>query len=168
MTDLLAGIAPHEATVVADQLRLGAPTLGWRGDMRLFLRIGYYISPKDHWTEHNKFFRKGDIVGHFFEVWRWNEDGTIERVSTWPLDKVHEIIPDLIRMDPRTPGHEQIMDRVERNNDLADRAAERRLEDAHGEMLEHMYSIAQEMLVGRPTTRFARGAKEATKTDAVG
>lgn len=164
MTDL-AGVAPYEATVVARELKEGSPTHGWPGDRRLSLHVAVLRAAKSGSRTNRdgtvETFAKGDITDIFLEVHRDMENGKIERLLSKPIGREHEIIPTLIRMDPTRPGHENVVERAERLNDIKDRENSRQLGEAHGEMMEHLWSIGQELLIGKPKTRFGRGAKQA-------
>lgn len=139
MTSGIADIgAPYEAQLLADWLTDGKPELGWRGDPRLELHIGVAEAAKNGYRG-TKFFRKGDVVGMRFEVRRHNEDGTDTIVLARPVGQWEEIIPKLVQMDPRTPGHENVMDVVEREHNQNEKDKSTEFRETWGEMTEHLW-----------------------------
>jgi hypothetical protein len=128
----------YEATVVADQLVEGLGTAGWRGDPRLELRIGILaantggLDPKlGRWVD------KGEEVARRYEVWRHCEDGVDRRLGSWLPDQLHEIIPDLVKMDPSSPAHVSTEDRIDAHNRRKEAELAMQMQDTLGEMMEH-------------------------------
>lgn len=145
-------------------LREGKSELGWRGDPRLSLHVGIVITQKGGYQVDpdgkTRFHRPGDKVGWGWVVLRHNEDGTdlpILQVAGMELDT---IIPKLILQDPRTPGFEPVMDRVEREDAIQQKRVEDRMKEARGDAIEHLHRLVQERLHGRPTTRQVGGLDE--------
>jgi len=145
MTQFATNI-PYEATQVDRALRAGDPAHGWKGDARLELRIGVV--------------EMGGRTGRRYEVWRRNEDGTNTALLQRKLQDWHTIIPKLVEMDPRTPGHVPTMDRVEKANKIEHKARADDIKEAHGEHMEHLWSILQERTAGRLTHRQVGGSDE--------
>ena len=141
--------APAEAQQVAAWLQNGKPEVGWRGDPRLFLVIGQIIAAKSGYDHHGKFFHKGAVLGIVLEVRRHNEDGTEKQILVRPVAKWYEIIPALIGADPRTPGFEPVMDRVERDAEAQEKRKSEEFQDAWGEITEHMWNVSNERLNGK-------------------
>lgn len=139
MTQNLADIgAPFEAQQLADWLVEGKPELGWRGDPRLSLHIGVATAAHNG-AKDGKYYRKGDIVGMRLEVHRHNEDGTDTEIVARPIDKLHEIIPSLLKQDPRTPGFEPVMDGIERESDKLAAEKSTEFQEMWGQMTEHQW-----------------------------
>lgn len=149
---------PYVARVVADELTQGAPTHGWRGDKRLSLHLGVLVASSDGYRK-GKWYRAGDPVATRYEVHRHNEDGTDTPLIYRDMDKLHEIIPKLVSMDPATPGHEEVMDIVERDNASVERQNSRDFADSYGGMIDHMWSIMSER-EGKHTIRQVGGRDE--------
>lgn len=148
------GFVPPEAQMIDGWLRDGKPELGWRGDPRLELEIGVLLANRagiDPRTK--KYHRKGDRVAWRWEVWRNNEDGTRGRLFQLAGDRAIDIIPKLIEMDPRTPGHVATMDRVEKANAIEEREKEYAIEQAHGEAAEHLWKLVADRENGPSTFR---------------
>lgn len=157
------GAAPLEAQRLDRELREGNPTLGWRGDRRLRLVIGVVSAAKTQ-VKDGKTFRKGDVMGLSLIVMRHNEDGTDTPILQRPITKIHEVIPALIGADPRTPGFENVMDRVERDNEKVEKQKSTEFREAWGEMTEHLWSIADETLHGKTTFRQVGGLRDEKKS----
>lgn len=141
--------APAEAQQVAAWLQQGKPEMGWRGDPRLFLVIGQIIAANSGIGRDGKFVHKGAVTGVVLEVRRNNEDGTERQILVRPVSKWMEIIPALIGADPRTPGFEPVMDRVEREAAKLEEAKSKEFQESWGEVTEHMWNVANERLNGK-------------------
>ena len=141
--------APAEAQQVAAWLQQGKPELGWRGDQRLFLVIGQIIAANSGTGRDGKFVHKGGVVGVVLEVRRHNEDGTEKQILVRPVAKWYEIIPALVGADPRTPGFEPVMDRVERDAEKLEQRKSQEFQESWGEITEHMWNVANERLNGK-------------------
>lgn len=149
---------PYEALLVADELTDGSPSHGWRGDARLSLHIGVVVAADGGYRK-GKYYRKGDPVATRYEVHRHNEDGTDEPLFYRDMNMLHDIIPTLIRTDPRTPGFENVMDKVERDNASVERQNSRDFADSYGGMIDHMWSIMSER-EGKHTIRQVGGMRD--------
>jgi hypothetical protein len=145
-------------------LREGDPSKGWRGDPRLSLGMGIVVTEKSGMQVDpdgkTRFHRAGDKVGWNWTVYRHNEDGTDTPILTRKGLDLNLIIPKLIEMDPRTPGHENVMDMVEKADAAVQRAKEQQIAEAHGEHLDHLWRLVDERQNGRHTTRQVQGFDE--------
>lgn len=140
---------PYEAEVLADKLVQGDGIIGWKGDPRLSLFCGVLAAPKTGYSKRaGRYVREGEVLARRWEVWRHNEDGTDARLISRPLEKLHEIIPELCVMDPRNPGHTGTMDRIEQHNDKIDAEREYDIGQAVGEMTEHLWNVARTKISG--------------------
>jgi hypothetical protein len=156
--DQIGGI-PHIAQELDGWLKNGKPELGWRGDPRLELRIGVLQAQATGVDPHTKRWqRQGDTVAWRWEIWRHNEDGTDTRILQRPADKMTELIPELIRCDPRTPGFEPVMDRVEKAEAAVERERSRRIQEAVGEQTEHLWKLVADRQNGKTTFRGMPGS----------
>lgn len=156
VTDLSLSDIPYEATTVADALTQGDPVHGWKGDPRLSLHVGVIRAAQDG-VYHGKFRRRGDVIGKCYQVMRHNEDGTDLPILQRRLDQWHEIIPAMVQIDPRTPGHVDTMTRVERANTLEEKHRSDDFQEAHGEATEHLWKLVSDRQNGRNTTRQVPG-----------
>jgi hypothetical protein len=147
----------YEGRLLADWLTKGKPELGWRGDPRLELRLGVLEAAKAG-TRKGKYYRKGDIVAYRYEVWRHNEDGTDAEVLHRAAKDWHEIIPALVQLDPRTPGHVDTMTHIEKYNEKIDRDKGRAIAEARGEMTEHLWKLMADRRNGPSTFRQMPGS----------
>lgn len=148
---------PWEAQEVDRWLREGKPTIGWRGDPRLELRMGYSVAA-DNGVYHGKYKRRGDVVGVRWEVWRACEDGKDRRILAAPAEGLTDIIPRLIGVDPRTPGHEDVMDRVEREDAQVQKEKANAIREAHGEHMDHLWRLVHDRQNGPNTFRGMPGS----------
>ncbi len=140
---------PYEAEVLADKLVEGDGIIGWKGDPRLSLFCGILAAPKTGYSQRaGRYVREGEVLARRWEVWRHNEDGTDTRLMSRPLEKLHEIIPELCEMDPRNPGHTKVMDRVEKHNEKVDADKEYAIGQVIGEMTEHLWNVARTHISG--------------------
>ena len=98
---------------------------------------------------HGRFFFKGGIIRLVFEVRRHNEDGTDTSLLAVGLKEWHTVIPKLIAMDPRTPGHVPVMDMVEKESAALEKEKSTEFQEAYGEMKEHMWNVAREHFEGK-------------------
>ena len=158
-TGLTLSDVPWEVTQVADWLTEGKPELGWRGDMRLELHIGV-VQAAQTGLYRGIWRRKGEVIGRNLQVMRHNEDGTYKPILSRRVEAWHEIIPALVQIDPRTPGHVGTMERVEKANEIEHKHAADAIRDAKGEMAEHMLALVQEHVGGRLTHRQVGGSDE--------
>ena len=150
---------PYEAERLADDLTQGNPAFGWKGDARLSLFVGILACGKAGY-KNGVYYKEGEPMARRYEVWRHNEDGTDKRIMSRPLHLVHEILPTMVSLDPRTPGHEATMDRIERENKKVDADKEYAIGQAHGEMTEHLWSIVHDRNNPQNTFRQVGGSDE--------
>lgn len=144
--------APFEAQQLSEWLVKGKPELGWRGDPRLSLHIGI-LTAKTHGRSHKtgRFHRAGDVVAYRYEVWRHNEDGTDTELFHREAKDWHQIIPKLVGLDPRTPGHVDTATEIETNNAKIEKDKTTAYREAHGEMAEHLWKLVADRQNGRST-----------------
>lgn len=148
------GFVPWEAQEMDRWLREGNATLGWRGDPRLELRIGVLVANATGIDPRSgKYHRKGDRIAWRWEVWRNCEDGTEQRLLQRKAEEITEIIPSLIKMDPRTPGFENVMDTVEREDAAIQKARADKIGEAIGEQREHLWKLVADRQNGKTTFR---------------
>lgn len=112
-------VAPEYAELVR-QIQQG-DGMGWPGDPRMWLGVGILK---------NKATGK---QGRRLEVWRTNEDGSETMVAHWLPSEQNRVIFDLARMRADSPGHVDVLDRIDAHNDalekkLSDQAAEHMME----------------------------------------
>ncbi len=161
-----AGYMHGEAPALDSKLRLG-DGIAWRGDIRLELRMGTATAKKAGYDENTKRFqRRGDIVARRYEVWRQMEDGTELRIGHWRLEEFDRILLDLAEMDPRSPGHEAVADRLDKADAATEKAKSAEFREAAGPMLEHQMRLAHDR--NNPLVTFHQagwdGPKESTAT----
>ena len=147
----LTGV-PYEAIELDGRLRSGDGVFGWKGDPALSLVVGVLTASKNGYKG-GKHYRKGDLVARRYEVIRHCEDGTDQRVLSRPLELIHEIIPELVRMDPRTPGFRSTFETVNAHNEMHDRANNDAVREAHGEHMEHLWKLVHDRANGPSTFR---------------
>lgn len=153
------GFVPWEAQEMDRWLREGHPTLGWRGDPRLELRIGVLLANRSGFDPRTKKnHQKGDRVAWRWEVWRHNEDGTEARILQRKAGEIAEIIPTLIGVDPRTPGFEPVMDQIEREDDQNHKEKQYAIAQAVGEQREHLWKLVADRQNGKTTFRGMPGS----------
>lgn len=150
---------PWEAQEVAYWLTEGNPTLGWRGDPRLWLQYSILTAGKSGFDPKvHRYVQKGDVVAKCYEVWRHTELGSDERILQVTLDRVLDIIPRLIDMDPNTPNQRPLWDRVIEENDRHDTENTQHIQEAHGEMAEHFWKLIADREHGKTTFRGMPGS----------
>lgn len=138
------GYMHGEAPELDRKLREG-DGLAWRGDPRLELRMGIATAKRsgpDSMT--GKWKRRGDIVGRRYEVWRAMEDGGEQRIGHWRLEEFDRLLLDLATMDPRSPGHENLADRLEREERKIEKVKSDEFREAVAPMLEHQMRLAHD------------------------
>lgn len=111
------GFVDARAAQIERELKEGKPTVGWRGDRRLELRVGKL-------TDHLGNLAKDPKTGRQmvrYEVWRDCSDtgvknhrrwGQFRRVGTWEMHEAEQILVDLVVMDPRTRGAKTIDEKI--------------------------------------------------------
>lgn len=145
---------PWEVHEMDRWLKEGNPTWGWRGDPRLELRMGIVTAGKTgYYPQAKRWVREGDAVGYNWQVWRHNEDGTDKNILTRKGTELHTIIPALIEIDPRTPGFEPVMDRVEREDAILQKHRQADIADAVGQKMDHLWNLVADTQNGRTTFR---------------
>lgn len=160
------GYMHGEAPELDRKLRLG-DGLAWRGDIRLELRVGVALAKRSGYDENTKRHqRMGDIVARRYEVWRQMEDGTDQRIGHWRLEEFDRILLDLAGMDPRSPGHIPVADRLEKADAAVEKAKSAEFREAAGPMLEHQMRLAHDR--NNPGVTFHQagwdGPRESTAT----
>ncbi len=152
---------PYEAEVLADQLTDGKPELGWRGDPRLSLVVGVISAGKTGYSSRvGRYVTVGQAIGYRYEVWRHCEDGEDRRILSKPMDKLHEVLPELCKMDPRSPGFVDSFVQAEKDSDKAHAEAGYRIREAQGEMAEHLFALWHDRNNPQHTFRQVGGSDE--------
>jgi hypothetical protein len=160
-TGLTLSDVPYEAIVLEKQLKRGMPTLGWRGDPRLYLEMGVITSNNTGYSRKvNRFVRHGEVLARQLIVMRHCEDGTEQVILRKGLNKVHEVIPALIKHDPRTPGFEEVMDTVEREDNAKQKEVSTQIFEARAQCFEHLSALVGDRQNGRTTHRQVGGFDE--------
>lgn len=140
------------------QLREGDGMV-WRGDSRLRLKVGVITAQKR--VQHpvtGKWLNRGDIVAKRYEVWRHNEDGTDTIIGHWRMEEFDRILFDLVQMDPRTPGHVPVEERIDKANAEVDKQNSREFQEAVGKYLDHKLRLVHDRTQPKNTFRFAEGS----------
>lgn len=117
----------------------------WTGDPNLWLGIGVLTN------------RKTGKTGRRLEVWRHNEDGSDTIVGHWLPSEQFKIIYDLAQMRLDSPGHQDVLDRIDKHNDAVEKAATERAQEAMIEMLDHALHLQHDR--NNPKTKFFQGDK---------
>jgi hypothetical protein len=131
-------VAPEYQELVR-QLHQG-DGLAWPGDPRLGLSIGVLHD------------RKANRTGRRLEVWRYNEDGSETMVAHWHLSEQHRVIYDLTRMRVDSPGHQSVLDGIDKHNDAMEQKALQQYRDSVGEATEHAARLYHDR--NEPKNRF--------------
>ena len=143
-----------EAEQLARDLTFGKPELGWKGDPRLELRIGILTASKSGIDPRSgRWKRAGDKLGMQYQVWRVNEDGTEKQIIARAIEAFYTIIPELVQMDPRTPGFRSTFERAEESNAAVDKANTQAVQEAQGEATEHLWRLVADRQNGPSTFR---------------
>jgi len=157
-TDLMAtahrDIALPEGVIEYDRwLREGKRELGWRGDPRLWLEIGLIETHQYGFCEKTKQFqRPGDVIGWQWQVWRHTELGKDEIILTLKGHELPFMFDKLVSMDPRTPGFQPVMERVESEDAVVQKHKQDAIAEARGEQMDHLWRLVEERRNGRHTT----------------
>ncbi len=139
------GWLDSRAVQVDKQLREG-DGIQWSGDPSLYLAQGV--------VEETRGGRPtGKIVARRYEVWRNCEDGMERLIGHWLMEEIDRIVYDLARMRAESPGHEDVIDKIEKANAEVERANHDRFRDSYGEMLSHMASLYVDREQGKNTFR---------------
>lgn len=148
MSKLTVDSIPPEIARLEHEVVNGFPEHGWRGDARLSVQLGV-LKAAQGGTKDGRWYDKGEVIALRVEVWRHNEDGTDTTILQRPLERWSEIIPALVEIDPASPMFRDTMDRVEKHNDALHKQKGQAVREAHGEMVEHLWSIVDERRNGR-------------------
>lgn len=131
---------------MSKHLQKGNPTSGWRGDERMYVQIGVLDKTVN-----------GQVVArkNMIEVRRVTETGEDVNIGWWEPAEVDRIILDIIQQDPRTPGHVDVLDRIDKHNAKLEKAADDSFRETYTEFTEHLAHVASAEL-GLPKTRFGQ------------
>lgn len=106
----------------------------WEMDTRLSLKMRVIEHPK----------RKG-VKGRRYEVWRRNEDGQDSMIGHWRLDEFDRIWPDMQVMRAGAEGRvDDVLTRLDKDNDARDRQATDEFNDAYGRLAEHKLALERD------------------------
>lgn len=152
MAALTTSTIPPEIERLAGELTQGFAPLGWRGDPRLSLHIGV-LEAKEGGTRNGKWYNRGDVVALRVEVHRHNEDGTDTPILTRPLERWHEIIPELTKIDINSPMYKDVAQQIIDHNDALERERGQAIREAVGEQTEHLWKLVADRQNGRTTFR---------------
>jgi len=106
----------------------------WSGDPDLDLRQGVIEKTRSGRPT-------GEIVARRWEVWRHCEDGIDRMIGHWRMEEFDRILFDLARMRADSPGHEDVVDVIERKNDENEKRIWGQWRDKQGEMMEHLAKL---------------------------
>lgn len=106
----------------------------WSGDPNLELRQGVIEEVK--WGRPT-----GKIVARRWEVWRHCEDGTDQQIGHWRMEEFEQILFDLSRMRAGAPGHENVIDVIEKHEAENDKRIWGQWRESQGAMLEHLSKL---------------------------
>lgn len=160
-TGLQLSDVPYECVVLDNQLRQGVSTLGWRGDPRLYLEVGVITSNNTGYSRKvGRVVRHGEVLGRQLIVMRHCETGKDEILMRRKMEDLHKIIPQLITSDPRTPGFEDVMDTVEREDAAKQKQVATDIFEARAECAEHLWALVGDRQNGRTTHRQVGGSDE--------
>lgn len=164
-----SSIVPQEAREIDRWLREGNPTLGWRGDPQLSLQLGVLLANKFGYDDRAKrVLRKGDVAAIRWEVWRHTEEGKDTRILQRPVTDLVGVIPALIGVDPRTPGHENAFDKLEKEDAQVQKDKSYAIQQAHGEHAEHLWKLVADTENGKTTFRQIGGSDERSDRNLAG
>lgn len=141
-----------KAAEVAQLLKEGKPTIGWRGYPNLELRQGVLKLPNG-------------MVGRRWEVWTYTPDGSEEMVAHWKLHELDQILLDMVQMDPHTPNRVPTIDRIDQANEKREREALDAYRDSMGEMLDHAERLRHDITEGPNVFRGFPGAENLKKDE---
>lgn len=135
-----------KAQEVADLLKNGKPTIGWRGYPNLELRQGVLKLPNG-------------MIGRRWEVWTYTPDGSEEMVAHWKLHELDQILLDMVQMDPHTPGRISTLDKIDQANEAKEKEVMSQFRDALGELQDHALRLDHDRNEGLSTFRGFPGAE---------
>lgn len=121
--------------------------LGWPGDPRLSLQIGI-IEGRN---------KSGRVVrtGRRLEVVRHNEDGSDTMIGHWRPEEQHRVCYDLARMRVDSPGHESVLDSIDRANAQKEAEVSKQFQEAMANLLDHAARLHHDL--SNPRNRFYMG-----------
>ena len=125
----------------------GGDGYGWPGDDRMYLQIG-------------ELHRSDGKVGRRLEVWRLNEDGSDTMVAHWLPSEQHMVCWELARMRVDSPGHEDVVDRIDAHNDAHEAEISRRYRDGMGALLDHALHLAHDTSGEAKNTFYGMGHQD--------
>lgn len=140
-------VAPEYAELVR-QIQQG-DGMAWPGDPRMYLAIGVL---------ENKVTGKR---GRRLEVWRVNEDGSETMIAHWLPAEQHRVIYDLTRMRVESPGHEDVLDRIDRHNKAKQDALDAAARDSMMETLDHAIRLHHDR--NNPRNKFFLGGRDGAR-----
>lgn len=122
-----------DAADLDKKLRTG-DGIQWTGDPSLDLRQGV--------VEETRSGRPtGKILARRWEVWRNCEDGIERIIGHWRMEDFDRILYDLARMRAEAPGHEDIVDTIERHEREHEERVWKPYRESMGNMMEHMAKL---------------------------
>lgn len=122
--------------------------MGWPGDPDLWLGIGVLS-------------QGGRQVGHRIEVWRHCEDGLDRMIGSWHPKEQHQVIYDLTRMRPDSPGFEPATDRLDREDAERARKSDEEWAENMDALLAHAKAIHRER--HNPRDKFFLGGRDGAR-----
>lgn len=127
------GWLDSRAVEIDKQLRTG-DGIQWSGDPTLYLAQGV--------VEETRGGRPtGKIVARRYEVWRHCEDGVERIIGHWRMEEIDRIIYDLARMRAEAPGHEDIIDTIEKHEVENEKRVWEPYRQSMGALMEHMAKL---------------------------
>lgn len=133
LPDDATGWLDSRAVDVDKQLRAG-DGIQWSGDPSLYLAQGV--------VEETRGGRPtGKIVARRYEVWRYCEDGMERMIGHWRMEEIDRIIFDMARMRAEAPGHEDVVDVIERHERENEERVWKPYRESQGEMMEHLVRL---------------------------
>jgi hypothetical protein len=145
-----AGWLRADAADLDRKLREG-DGIQWSGDPSLYLGQGL--------VEETRGGRPtGKIVARRWEVWRYCEDGVERLIGHWRMEDFDRICYDLARMRAEAPGHEDVIDAIERHEKEAEERVWQPYRESMGEMMEHMTKLWHDRNNPRNTFRGMPGS----------
>lgn len=115
--------------------------LGWPGDPLMWLGEG--VIEDGH----------GKVVARRLEVWRDNEDGSTTMIAHWHPSEQHRVLYDLAQMRADSPGHVDVLDRIDAHNKkIEDEVSQTAFESMY-ETLDHAIRLDHDR--NNPRNRFS-------------
>lgn len=144
---------PPELHRLADELTNGFAPLGWRGDSRLTLQVGALTVQTGGYDRKGTWRNRGELAALRVEVVRHNEDGTDTPILQRPMERWHEIIPELVKIDINSPMYKDTTEAVIQHNDKLEAERGQAIREAVGEQTEHLWRLVSDRQNGRTTFR---------------